>query len=241
MDQITLNKLSQMHLWGMESALRSITDGIQGDALTADELVSHIVQAEWEYRENQKIERCLRNAAFRYQAFVDSIDYSPGRHLDKNLIIRLADCSYIDRAENVIITGATGVGKSYIATALGHQACLRGKKVLYRNAQKLFTFLKICRADGSYVKEIAKIEKKDVLIIDDFGLEVLDHKTSLMLLEILEDRIGRKTTIIASQIPYEKWYDVITEKTIADAIMDRLINSSHKITLQGESLRRKKE
>ena len=113
---------------------------------------------------------------------IDNIDYSPGRKLDKNLIMRLADCSYIERAENVIITGATGVGKSYIATALGHQACLKGKKVLYRNAQKLFTQLRISRADGSYVKEMAKIEKKDVFIIDDFGLEVLDHKTSLMLL-----------------------------------------------------------
>ena len=155
--------------------------------------------------------------------------------------MRLADCSYIERAENVIVTGATGVGKSYIATALGHQACLKGKKVLYRNAQKLFTQLRISRADGSYIKEMAKIEKKDVFIIDDFGLEVLDHKTSLMLLEILEDRIGKKTTIVASQLPYEKWYDVITEKTIADAIMDRLINSSHKITLLGESMRKKKQ
>ena len=240
MNQSTLNKLNQMHLWGMEATLKGILGSVQNDKLTADELVELLVQSEWEYRENQKISRCLNNAAFRYQAFLDNIDYSPGRKLDKNLIMRLADCSYIERAENVIITGATGVGKSYIATALGHQACLKGKKVLYRNAQKLFTQLRISRADGSYVKEMAKIEKKDVFIIDDFGLEVLDHKTSLMLLEILEDRIGKKTTIIASQLPYEKWYDVITEKTIADAIMDRLINSSHKITLYGESMRKKK-
>ena len=235
-----MNKLNQMHLWGMETALKGIMGGVQNDSLTADELVELIVQAEWEYRENQKIERCLNNAAFRYQAFIDSIDYSPGRKLDKNLMMRLADCSYIDRAENVVITGATGVGKSYIATALGHQACLKGKKVLYRNAQKLFTLLRICRADGSYIKEMSKIEKKDVFIIDDFGLEVLDHKTSLMLLEILEDRIYKKTTIIASQLPFEKWYDVISDKTVADAIIDRLNNTSHKITLQGESMRKKK-
>ena len=240
MDQSTLNKLNQMHLWGMETALKGIIGGVQNDSLTADELVELLVQAEWEYRENQKIERYLNNAAFRYQAFIDNIDYSPGRKLDKNLMVRLADCSYIDRAENVVITGATGVGKSYIATALGHQACLKGKKVLYRNAQKLFTLLRICRADGSYIKEISKIEKKDVFIIDDFGLEVLDHKTSLMLLEILEDRIYKKTTIIASQLPFEKWYDVISDKTVADAIIDRLNNTSHKITLQGESMRKKK-
>ena len=236
-----MNKLNQMHLWGMETALKGIMGGVQNDSLTADELVELLVQAEWEYRENQKIERCLNNAAFRYQAFIDNIDYSPGRKLDKNLMMRLADCSYIDRAENVVITGATGVGKSYIATALGHQACLKGKKVLYRNAQKLFTLLRICRADGSFIKEMSKIEKKDVFIIDDFGLEVLDHKTSLMLLEILEDRIYKKTTIIASQLPFEKWYDVISDKTVADAIIDRLNNTSHKITLQGESMRRKKK
>lgn len=240
MDQSTLNKLNQMHLWGMETALKGIIGGVRNDSLTADELVELLVQAEWEYRENQKIERCLSNAAFRYQAFIDNIDYSPGRKLDKNLMMRLADCSYIDRAENVIITGATGVGKSYIATALGHQACLKGKKVLYRNAQKLFTLLRICRADGSYIKEMSKIEKKDVFIIDDFGLEVLDHRTSLMLLEILEDRNNKKTTIIASQLPFEKWYDVISDKTVADAIIDRLNNTSHKITLQGESMRKKK-
>lgn len=235
-----MNKLNQMHLWGMETALKGIMGGVQNDSLTADELVELLVQAEWEYRENQKIERCLNNAAFRYQAFIDNIDYSPGRKLDKNLMMRLADCSYIDRAENVVITGATGVGKSYIVTALGHQACLKGKQVLYRNAQKLFTLLRICRADGSYIKEMSKIEKKDVFIIDDFGLEVLDHKTSLMLLEILEDRIYKKTTIIASQLPFEKWYDVISDKTVADAIIDRLNNTSHKITLQGESMRKKK-
>ena len=235
-----MNKLNQMHLWGMETALKGIMGGVQNDILTADELVELLIQAEREYRENQKIERCLNNAAFRYQAFIDSIDYSPGRKLDKNLMMRLADCSYIDRAENVVITGATGVGKSYIATALGHQACLKGKKVLYRNAQKLFTLLRICRADGSYIKEMSKIEKKDVFIIDDFGLEVLDHKASLMLLEILEDRIYKKTTIIASQLPFEKWYDVISDKTVADAIIDRLNNTSHKITLQGESMRKKK-
>ena len=220
--------------------MKGMIGGVRNDSLTADELVELLVQAEWEYRENQKIERCLSNAAFRYQAFIDNIDYSPGRKLDKNLMMRLADCSYIDRAENVIITGATGVGKSYIATALGHQACLKGKKVLYRNAQKLFTLLRICRADGSYIKEMSKIEKKDVFIIDDFGLEVLDHRTSLMLLEILEDRNNKKTTIIASQLPFEKWYDVISDKTVADAIVDRLNNTSHKITLQGESMRKKK-
>jgi len=240
MNQSTLNKLNQMHLWGMETALKGIMGGVQNDSLTADELVELLVQAEWEYRENQKIERCLSNAAFRYQAFIENIDYNPGRKLDKNLMMRLVDCSYIDRAENVIITGATGVGKSYIATALGHQACLKGKKVLYRNAQKLFTLLRICRADGSYIKEMSKIEKKEVFIIDDFGLEVLDHKTSLMLLEILEDRVYKKTTIIASQLPFEKWYDVISDKTIADAVIDRLNNTSHKIALQGESMRKKK-
>lgn len=229
-----------MHLRGMERALRDLTSNPGNDSLTTDEIIDHIVQAEWEHRESAKIERCIKGASFRYQAYVDNIDYSPERNLDRNLMQRLFDCGYIDRAENIIITGATGVGKSYIATALGHQACLHGKKVLYKNAQKLFTQLKIAQADGTYVKEMARIEKKDQFILDDFGLSVLDQKASLMLLEMLEDRVGRKSTIIASQLPFDKWYDVIAESTIADAIMDRLMNSSHRLTLQGESMRKKK-
>lgn len=229
-----------MHLRGMGAALRDLETNPANDTLTTDEVINHLVQAEWEHREAERIERCLKGAAFRYQAYIENIDYSPGRNLDRNLINRLSECKFIDRAENIIVTGATGVGKSYLITALGHQACLHGRKVLYKNAQKLFAQLKIAQVDGTYVKEMSKIEKKDVFILDDFGLSILDQKESLMLLEILEDRIGRKSTIVASQLPFEKWYDVITETTIADAIMDRLINSSHKLTLQGESMRKKK-
>lgn len=228
-----------MHLLGMETALRDLASNPAADGMTADETINFLVQAEWETRESKKIERCLRSASFRYQAYMDNIDFGPARNLDRNLMARLSDCTYLDRAENVIITGATGVGKSYIASALGHQACLHGKKVLYRNAQKLFLQLRIAQADGTYLKELAKIEKKDLFILDDFGLSVLDQKASLSLLDILEDRAGRKSTIVASQLPFEKWYDVITESTVADAVMDRLMNSSHKMTLQGESMRRK--
>lgn len=138
------------------------------------------------------------------------------------------------------MTGATGLGKSYLISALGHQACLMGYKVLYRNTQKLFDALKISKVDGSYLKEIKRIEKQDLLILDDFGLQPLDNMSSLTLMEIIEDRFAKKSVIIGSQLPLEKWHDIITEKTVADAILDRLLNASHKIILKGDSMRRKK-
>jgi len=136
-------------------------------------------------------------------------------------------------------TGPTGVGKSYISSALGNQACLKGYKVAYHNLQKLFSSFKISKADGSYLKEIDRIARQDLLILDDFGLQALDANNRLMLLEIIEDRHGKKSTIISSQLPPAKWYDVIGESTIADAILHRLLNSSHKIELKGESMRKK--
>lgn len=240
MNQTTLNQLNEMHLHGMQEALRTIETDPRHDDLTTEQVVSRIIQAEWDYRENAKIQRCLKGAGFRYQASINGLDYSPARGLDRNLIDRLSDCSYIPRAENIIITGLTGVGKSYLASALGHQACLHGKKVLYKNAHKLFAQLRVAKHDGTYLKELDHIARKDLFILDDHALEVLDHETSLMLLEILEDRTEQKSTIIASQLPFDKWYDVIKEKTIADAIMDRLV-CSHKITLKGESMRRRKK
>lgn len=229
-----------MHLTGMEKALRTVLTGVRHDDLTTDEVINLLVQSEWDYRENKKIERALKGANFRYQSYLENIDYSPSRGLDKNLVMRLATCSYVEQSENIVITGQTGVGKSYLATALGRQACLTGYKVLYKNAQKLFAQLRIASLNGTYLKELEKIAKKDIFIIDDFALETIDHQMGLMLLEILEDRGEKKPVIFTSQLPLEKWYDVISEKTIADAIMDRIVNTSHKIALKGESLRKRK-
>ena len=155
------------------------------------------------------------------------------------MMMRFADCSFVEKHENVLITGSTGIGKSFVASALGNQACMLGYSVIYANAAKLFSKLKMTKADGSYVKEIVRIEKQDLLIIDDFGLQPLDAQNRNMLLEIMEDRHGNRSTIITSQLPVAKWYDVIGEQTIADAILDRIVHDAHRIELIGESLRKK--
>jgi len=240
MNTTVLNKMSEMKFYGMQHAYQTLLDVNQHHTLTNDEIVSMLIQAEWEDRENRKINRYIRAARFRYPAAIEEVDFSSRRGLDKTQLLRLADCSFIKKKENLLITGPTGVGKSYLASALGHQACLQGYKTLYFNTQKLFPQLKIFKADGSYLKQISRIERHDLLILDDFGLQPLDSDTRMMLLEIIEDRHGIKTTIISSQLPVNKWYEIIGDSTVADAILDRLVNASHRIELKGESLRKMK-
>ena len=212
-----------------------------GESFTADELVSHLVDTEWDHRHNRKLERLIKQARFRYQASFDQIDFSLHRNLDKNMLLRFSNCSWIEKKQNIIIEGPTGVGKSFIGSALGHQACMYGFKTLYYNATKLFSRLKLLKADGSYAKVLKRIEKTDVLIIDDFGIQHLDTQNRLSLLEILEDRHGRRSTIIISQLPVTKWHEIIGDPTIADAICDRIIHSSFRIELKGESVRKRYE
>ena len=240
MNEVTLEKMGKLRLFGMQQSFKAMLESKSTDRFTFDQLLSTLIQAEWEEQEARKISRHLKNANFRYQASIEEINYQHERNLDKNQILRLVDCNYLKKAENVLVTGATGLGKSYIISALGEQACIMGYKVMYKNAQKLFNALRLARADGSYLKEIRKIEKQDLLIIDDFALQPLDNMSSLALMEIIEDRFAKRSIIIGSQLPLEKWYEIITEKTIADAILDRLLNASHKIILKGDSMRRKK-
>ena len=239
MNETCLSKMNQLKLYGMQRALESLIETRTYQQLTHDEYINMLVQAEWEDRENRRIERSLHVAHFRYHASLEEIDFVQNRGLDKNQFLRFTDCSFIDRHENILICGPTGVGKSYLVSALGHQACLKGYKVLYYNCQKLFAALKVAKADGSYPKEITRIEKSDLLILDDFGLQALDAQIRMILLEIIEDRHDKKSTLIGSQIPFDKWYDLIGESTIADAILDRLYHGSHRVNLQGESLRKK--
>jgi DNA replication protein DnaC len=233
-----LEQMNLMKFYGMAAAYQSAIQGKQ--TFTNDELVSMLIQAEWEDREARKIRRHLKAARFRYHAAIEEISYNPGRNLDKTMMTRLTDCSFIKRHENILIVGPTGVGKSFISSALGNQACHKGFKVLYFNTQKLFTRLKMSKADGTYMREIDRIEKQDLLIMDDFGLQKMDSQNRMAFLEIIEDRYDIKSTIISSQLPVNQWYDVIGEGSIADAILDRLVNGSHRIELKGESLRKKK-
>jgi len=239
MSTTTQNKMSYMKLLGMLRSYQAMLGNHLHNDLTHDEVVETLVQAEWEDRENKKINRHLRLAKFRYGAYIEEINFTARRGLDKNQLLRLSDGSFLEKKENILITGATGVGKSYLSSALGHQACQLGYRTLYFNTQKLFTRLKMLKADNSYVREISKIEKYDLLILDDFGLAPLDSVSRMILLEIIEDRHNRRSTIISSQLPVASWYEVIGESTIADAILDRMVHTAHRIDLKGESLRKK--
>jgi len=238
MNTQTLEQMKQLRLYGMQRAFDSSLSP-HSISYTNDELVAYLIQSEWDDRQNRKIERLTRIARFRYNAVMEAIDFDASRGLDKNQIQRLANCDFIKQKQNILITGSTGVGKSYIASAIGHQACSLGYKVIYYNANKLFTILKTSKADGSYLKQINKLEKQDLLILDDFGLKALDAINRHALMEIIEDRHGEHSIIIASQLPVEAWHEIIGEQTIADAILDRLVHNANRIEIKGESMRKK--
>ena len=241
MNEAILQKMKQMKLHGMAGAFKTSLEDGGKVPMTADEMISFLVESEWDDRNNRRIERRIRSARFRYKANVEQIDFKIDRNLDRNLMNRFAECSYIDKNENILITGSTGIGKSYIASALGNQACMLGYKVLYASTSKLFAMLKMAKADGSYIKETARIEKTDLLILDDFGMQPLDGHNRSALIEIIEDRHGKRSTIITAQLPVGQWHDVIGEKTIADAVLDRIVHNAHRIEMAGESLRRRQQ
>jgi DNA replication protein DnaC len=238
MNETTLTKMQHMKFYGMHGAFKTAIETGKTDDYTIDEFVAYITEAEWDDRQNRKIERGIKNARFRYKATVENIIYDSSRNIDKTKLMRLFDCSFIEKGESLLITGSAGVGKSYIASALGYQACIEGYRVMYFNAAKLFAKLKMAKADGSYLKELARIERQHLLIFDDFGLQPLDNQNRIALLEIIEDRHGRGSAIITSQLPVSDWYDIIGEKTFSDAILDRLVHDAHRIELKGESLRK---
>ncbi|MDQ3143194.1 MAG: IS21-like element helper ATPase IstB [Bacteroidota bacterium] len=241
MNQNTLDLLRQLKFYGMHNAFKQSLESESGQELTGDQLIAHLVQSEWDERNNKSIQRKVYNARFRYKAVLEDIYYIQQRNLDKNQIHRFAQCAFIDKYENILITGSTGIGKSYLASALGHHACSLGYRVAYYNVPKLFAKLKMAKSDGSYLKELSKMERQHLLILDDFGLQPLDTLNRAAMMEIIEDRHGKGSVIITSQIPVNKWYDIIGEQTIADAIMDRLIHEAHRLELKGESLRKKEK
>jgi DNA replication protein DnaC len=241
MNTSTLDKMRKLKFFGMYHAFQSTLETGKTNDYTADELLAYLVEAEWDDRHNRRIERQIYYAKFRYKASVEDVHYHADRSIDRNQIMRLADCTFIDRNENLLITGSTGIGKSYIASAIGYQACTRAYKVYYASTPKLFAKLKMAKADGSYVKEIGKIERQQLLILDDFGIQPFDAQSRAALMEIIEDRHGKTSLIITSQLPVSKWHEVIGEKTIADAILDRIVHSAHRIELKGESMRKKRK
>lgn len=236
----TISKMRQMRLLGMAKAFQLTMESGKNENFTPDEMVSHLVESEWDERYNRKLDRSIKAARFRYRSSVEQIDYGENR-VNKNQVLRLAECDFIKRSENIIVTGSTGIGKSFLASAIGHQACSMGYRVLYHHSTKLFAKLKLSKADGSYMKELAKIERQHLLIIDDFGLQTLDAQSRSALMEVIEDRHGKSSTIITSQVPVNKWHDIIGEQTIADAILDRIVHDAHRIEMKGESLRKKKQ
>ena len=194
--------------------------------------------AETEYRNPRRTDRLIQMARFRYQASIAEINYLPTRNLERSMVASLVDNEYIKKGDFIVITGATGCGKSYLATAFGYQACKMGIKTMYISMKTMFDQLKLAKIDGTYLKYMDKIAKSSLLIIDDFGLSNLDKSKALDLMEIIEDRHSKKSTIIASQIPISTWYDIIPDSTIADAILDRIVHTATRIDLKGDSLRK---
>lgn len=237
-NQATLNKMETMRLHGMTRAYRaSMETGIKHQ-FTPDELLSHLIDAEWDERSNKKINRYVKAARFRYEASVEEIDFGLNRNLDRNQTNRLTDCSWIAKRKNILFTGPTGIGKSFIAQALGYQACLLGYRTGYFQTMKYFKNLKYARSEDKYLNEMNKLQKLQLIILDDLGLEPFDASSRLSLLEILEDRYNRASTIIVSQIPVSRWHEIIGDQTIADAICDRVVHSAYRIDMQGESVRK---
>lgn len=234
----TIEKMNQMKFYGMSRAMKSVIENNGNHNYTADELIAHLIDVEWDERTNRKIHNRVKLANFRYKAMISEIDFSLSRNLDKNIILRLSDCSWIRDAGNIILTGATGVGKSFMACALGHQACINGFKVSYYQCSKLFSLLKYYREETSYLKKMEMLSKCDVLILDDFGIHHFEQQSRMSLLEMVEDRYCKKPTIIVSQLPVANWHEIIGDNTIADAVLDRLVHNSYKIELKGESVRK---
>jgi len=238
-NEATITKMQKMKLHGMLRAFNESLEAGMVDKFTADELLGHLVDAEWDDRHNRRLQRLIKAAKFRYQASLEEIDFKLDRGLDKNMLLRFSSSSWIEKRRDIIITGPTGVGKSFLVSALGYQGCMYGFKVIYFNCSKLFSQLRLSKADGTYNKELDRIQKQEMLILDDFGLHPFDTQSRLSLLEIMEDRHGRGSTVISSQFPVKSWHEIIGEPTIADAICDRIIHSAYRIELKGESVRKK--
>lgn len=237
----TMEKLRAMKLWGMARELEEQLNNSEASSLSFEERLGLMVDREADERRNRRMTASLRKARLRVQACMEDIDYRHKRGLDKGLMMSLASCSYIPKHRNIIITGPTGAGKTYLACALIHKACLEGYSALYRRLPNLLAELAMARGDGRYPRIMAAYAKADLLAMDDWGITRLTKEQRLDLLELIEDRHALKSTIVAAQVPIDLWHDMIGDPTLADAILDRLVHSAYKMELKGESMRKKYE
>jgi DNA replication protein DnaC len=238
--QTSIEKMKQMRLTAMAECYYNSLQANTHKDYTTDQFIAMLVDHEWEARYNKKINNLIVSAKFRDNACLADVDYTGKRSLDRNLFERLSSLDFIKRKENLILTGATGTGKSYLAQALGHSACMMQFKTLYYSTTRLMDDIRLARTEGTYMKLLRKIEKSDLLILDDFGLNSFDDVVRASLMDIVESKYDKSSIIITTQIPVKCWHELIGEGTIADAILDRLVNSSHRIELTGESMRKHK-
>jgi len=234
----TIEKLYAMKLNGMADAFKDQLQQPNLTELSFEERFALLIDRQWTWREDRRMKRLLSNAKLKINGCVEDIDFKTPRGIDRSVILRLANCDWIRDAQNIIITGPTGVGKTYLTCALANRACRMGFSSFYSRIPKLFQELAIARGDGSYPKTMKKLAKAKVLVLDDLGLAPMTAPERRDLLEVIEDRHALSSTIVATQLPIESWHDNIGDQTIADAILDRLIHNAHKINLKGESMRK---
>lgn len=236
----TIEKLRQMRLLGMAEAHYGNMQLSNAQEYTIDQYLAMLVDQEWEHRQDRKIANLKAKAKFKIQASIRDVDYTHARELDRNLFERLATLDFIKRSENVIITGPTGIGKSWLAQALGMHACHMLYKTLYFNTARLMDEIKLTRLQGNYVSFLKKLQNTQLLILDDFGLSPFDREQRQALLDIVEHKYDQDSIIFTSQIPVQDWHGLIGESTIANAILDRIVYSSHRIELDGDTMRKNK-
>jgi DNA replication protein DnaC len=238
----TLRKMNELKLFGMAHAFTQQIESASATHLSFEERVGLLVDHEVAFRDDRRLRRLLTNAKLRESACLEDVDYETRRGLDRSAMASLALCNWIRRGMNVVVTGATGVGKTWIACALGNQACRLGLTVKFERVPMLLEDLAIAHADGTFRKRIVALGKIDLLILDDLGINILTAERRADLLEVIEARSGMKATLVTSQLPVKRWHDYLGDgnPTVADAIMDRLISGAHRIELMGESMRAKR-
>jgi DNA replication protein DnaC len=235
----TVEKLRALCLYAFAAAWLEQQSRPDVTKLAFDERIALLIDAEWLARENKRLVRALREAKLKLSnACIEDIDYAAKRELDKSVVRQLASCRWIAEHQNVLITGATGTGKTYLACALAHQACRKGHRAIYRRASRLFDELALARADGSYVRLLGRLARVDVLVLDDWAMAPVKDQERRDLLEVLEDRYGTRSTVITSQLPTARWHDHLGDPTHADAICDRLLHNAHRLVLKGPSRRK---